>query len=158
MSLTYTTPVHCSRYFIMPLLVLCAVFEQVIVAHLSRPNDVPISSLNILFLTLMINAQCVPMKIMCTGVKKECLKKCIMVSQKFKKKLRIVNMEQGFTMELGFSISYRSFPDALITVPTDGWLESGLCRQCVLLGLVGSAYRLVFVHWLAGTSLYMMTR
>ena len=50
---------------------------------------------------------------------KECLKKCIVVSQKIKKKLRIINVEQGFTMELGFSISYTSIPDAL-TVPTDG--------------------------------------
>ena len=48
--------------------------------------------------------------------------KCIVVSQKIKKKkktLRIINVEQGFTMELGFSISYTSIPDAL-TVPTDG--------------------------------------
>ena len=39
--------------------------------------------------------------------------------RKLKKTLRIINVEQGFTMELGFSISYTSIPDAL-TVPTDG--------------------------------------
>ena len=51
---------------------------------------------------------------------KRMFEKCIVVSQKIKKKtLRIINVEQGFTMELGFSISYTSIPDAL-TVPTDG--------------------------------------